>query len=135
QKFFDSANTIMHTPNPNTASNKFKPACLTGGRHAAQSITANDPAYVAAFSSPTSAGPLCRMSAANTGIIATAPPNSTANRSSAIDPTSTWLANTYFTPSTMLRNTGSRSATGGTGRLGINATHSQAAANRALMRL
>ena len=86
QKFFEKAKMSMLMPKPVTVSNKFRPARAMGGWRVATSIMSKAPAEGAAFNNPKPLAPTCKMSLANIGKSAMAPPKSTAKRSSAMAP-------------------------------------------------
>jgi len=69
---------------------RMRPACFLGGNRVVASIEINAPAEGIVRSRPKPTGPTCRMSVANTGSMAMAPPKKTANRSRAIEDSSTW---------------------------------------------
>ena len=80
QNIFDKAKTMIQTPNPPTAYNNFFPCCLCNGKSVSNTTTKIEPISDAAFSQPNPMAPDLRISFAKTGIMATAPPNNTANR-------------------------------------------------------
>ena len=69
------------------------------GKTASSAAVAAAPIAGAVRSRPSPSGPVARMSLANTGSIAVAPPNSTANRSSEIAPSTTGRDRTKRNPS------------------------------------
>ena len=77
-----SPNRIVHTPNPVTEMSKLRPVCAKGGQRVSAILVITAPTAGAARSSPNPDGPVCSISAANTGNSAIAPPNSTENKSS-----------------------------------------------------
>lgn len=106
---------MMLTPNPATPSSRVRPLFRSGGCRVAHSITSRAPTAGAASISPNPRGPTPRMSEAKTGSSATTPPNSTANRSSAIDPRITGSRRTNLRPPRMLWAMLSRSGGAGCG--------------------
>ena len=82
----DSAKPIMNAPNATTERRNVRPICRPGGRSAMNADINTAPIAGAARSAPRPVGPTNRISAAKIGRIATAPPNSTANRSRVIAP-------------------------------------------------
>src|SRR5580704_8163327 len=118
----ETANTIIETPKPPTAQNKLRPAWRTGGCRLHHNIDNRAPVVGAAFRTPSPILPTPRMSWANTGKRAIAPPNSTANRSSAIEPSMTRLPATYRTPVATLVHIDSFAGAAGVGRGAIRVT-------------
>ena len=86
QNNFDRANTIMQIPNIATDMSSFFPCAFFNGNAVSNTITITDPISDAALSHPNPMGPTFKISFAKTGIIATAPPNKTANKSSVSAP-------------------------------------------------
>src|ERR1035437_9136666 len=84
--FRDSPNTTVHAPNPPTHHSMIAPACRLNGRCASTIAMITAPVPGAPRRIPNPVAPTPRMSFANTGISATAPPSSTANMSSEIAP-------------------------------------------------
>src|ERR1035437_2451485 len=84
--FRDSPNTTVHAPNPATHHSMIAPACRLNGRCASTIAMITAPVPGAPRRIPNPVAPTPRMSFANTGISATAPPSSTANMSSEIAP-------------------------------------------------
>ena len=76
----------MKTPNSATAERNSRPARRGGGRSASRPDISTAPTAGAARRAPSPCGPTCRISSAKIGRMATAPPNSTASRSSVIAP-------------------------------------------------
>ena len=77
-----SPNRMVHTPNPVTEISRLRPVCAKGGQRVSAMLVITAPTAGAARSSPSPDGPVCRISAANTGNSAIAPPNNTEKRSS-----------------------------------------------------
>ncbi len=97
----------MNTPNSATAIRKVRPARPGGGRSASQPDISTAPIAGAARSPPRPSGPTWRISWAKIGRIATAPPNSTARRSSTIAPTNTRRVRRNASPAFTLASSGS----------------------------
>ncbi len=117
RKFSDSPKKMIEIPKPATEICNSRPARRRGGFRRATIITPSDPSAGAALSNPNPVAPTFKISDANIGRSATAPPNRTANRSSAIEPTNIWFENTYLIPSRILCHAPISSWTGGNGRL------------------
>ncbi len=83
---FDRANTSVAAPKRATPVNIASPACLRIGRAASTRATMVAPMAGELRNWPKPRAPTCRMSLANTGSRAVAPPSSTATRSSEIEP-------------------------------------------------
>ena len=83
---------MVKTPKPATAHNIVTPILRLSGRCASNSAIAPAPIAGAVRSRPSPHGPVLRISLANTGSSATAPPSSTANRSREIDPRITFCS-------------------------------------------
>ena len=98
----DSANPIMARPKPATASNSVRPAWGRGGRTASSRRRDQRPHGGRRAQQAEALGPTCRISSANTGSSATAPPNSTANRSRVMAASSTRSPSRKRTPSPTL---------------------------------
>ena len=77
---------IVKIPNPATDHSSVVPDRPRKGRCASSTAIIAAPTPGAVRSSPSPHGPVCRISRAYTGRSATAPPSSTANRSSEIAP-------------------------------------------------
>jgi hypothetical protein len=77
----ETANKIMKHPNPITVSNIVLPCFPFSGKIVNAVTVVIEPMSDAALSQPKPIGPQCKISFANTGTIATAPPNNTANKS------------------------------------------------------
>ncbi|MNC32556.1 hypothetical protein D3C75_809180 [compost metagenome] len=77
---------MVATPNTPTAVNIVRPTLRWNGKRASQSDISNAPTAGAERNRPRPIGPVSRMSLANTGSNAVAPPNNTANRSSEMAP-------------------------------------------------
>lgn len=90
----DRPKAIMQTPKPATANSKIRPWCCRSGNKVMVTIIAIEPISIAALSQPKPTGPTLKMRSANSGISATAPPNSTAKRSSEMAPSNILCANT-----------------------------------------
>ena len=99
KKFFDKANKMMQSPNPPTAKKSRRPWPLRIGKKVSISTLQMEPISAAAFSQPKPMGPMCRIVLANTGTMATAPPNNTAKRSSVNAPNTSLVVNTNRNPS------------------------------------
>ena len=95
-------NRIMHTPNSATTLNNVRPARSIGFRCASAKLIPTAPILGAARNSPNPLGPTCRISAANTGNNATAPPNNTENKSRVNAPSRIRSLNTKRTPALRL---------------------------------
>ena len=80
---FDSAKTIIATPNPATAESRIRPALRLIGWRAKYKPIKIAPQAGAARSRPSVSGPLCNTFLTKAGSKAIAPPNSTANMSKA----------------------------------------------------
>jgi len=72
---------MMQIPNPVTTTRSIFPWFFRKGTIDKRVMMHIEPISEAAFSNPNPSAPEFRMSVANTGIIATAPPKSTANMS------------------------------------------------------
>ncbi len=103
---FDSANPIVKTPNAITARMNVRPIRRPGGRNAMNPDIRTAPMAGAARRAPRPRGPTCRISPAKIGKIATAPPNSTATRSSVIAPRKIGRVNRKARPSRTLATSG-----------------------------
>ena len=107
----ESAKTMVATPNTATAASILRPTLLLSGRRASTIDMASAPTAGAARRKPRPQGPACRMSRANIGSSAVAPPSSTAKRSSEIVPSMTGRLRMKETPAkTEASVTGSRLA-------------------------
>lgn len=84
QNHCESPKTIVAAPKPVTAQSIALPARFIGGRCARMNAMANAPMAGAARSQPSPSAPVWRMSLANIGSSAVAPPRNTANKSSVI---------------------------------------------------
>ena len=89
---------MVASPNPTTANISTRPGRCHGGRRVVTSAIASAPAPGAARSQPRPAGPTPRMSLAKIGSSATAPPNSTPNRSSVMAARNSGLSRTNRKP-------------------------------------
>ena len=103
---------MVATPNTATAANIFQPVPRSMGRVAKVSAIIAAPTAGALRNRPRPIGPTCRMSRANTGSSAVAPPSSTANRSSEIAPKTTGRARKKRTPSATRANLPASAPTG-----------------------
>ena len=87
----ESPNTTMLAPNVATATSSVRPARRPSGRRVSIAAPKSAPTAGALRSTPRPVGPTCRIERANNGSRATAPPNSTASRSSMIAPNRIWV--------------------------------------------
>src|SRR5580658_4784331 len=83
-------NTIVKTPKAATHHNIVDPTRRLNGRYASRIAIAPAPTAGALRSNPSPHGPVCKISCAYAGSSATAPPSSTANKSSEIEPNTTF---------------------------------------------
>ena len=109
----DSANTSIATPNTATAPISVRPTRRSSGCWASQTDSSSAPTAGAARSRPRPHGPTCRMSLANIGSSAVAPPSSTANRSSEIAPSITGWPRRKPMPASTLRQLAGSFGAGG----------------------
>ncbi|MNF95249.1 hypothetical protein D3C84_779910 [compost metagenome] len=86
QNEVDRPNAMVATPNTPTAVNITRPTLRSTENRASHSDISNAPTAGAERNKPRPHGPVSRMSLANTGSKAVAPPSSTANRSREIAP-------------------------------------------------
>ncbi len=99
RKLCDMPNTIVANPKIATAENILMPDWRSTGQRESRSAVSAAPVAGALRRSPSPTGPTWRMSRANTGRRAVAPPSNTAKRSSEIAPKITGLCRTKRTPS------------------------------------
>ena len=99
QYHWEIPNKIMQMPNPATAISNFLPCCFFKGNKVKPITTRIEPISAAAFSQPKPTGPAFKISRAKTGIIATAPPNNTANKSRERAPNTSLVEKTKRNPS------------------------------------
>ena len=86
-----------------------RPTRRASGQRVSTTDVSNAPAAGAARSRPSPHGPTCRMSLANIGSSAVAPPSKTANKSSDTAPSSALRRQTNSAPASSVRiDTGSR---------------------------
>ena len=97
-KLRDTPNPIMHRPNPATANSNVRPVRSNGGQRVNATLEITAPRAGAARKIPRPCGPTCKISAANTGSNAIAPPNSTENKSRVIAPRMTGSPRTNRKP-------------------------------------
>src|SRR4030088_1123801 len=102
QILFDTPNTTVAAPKMPTQISIVAPAFRLIGFTTIVSDTASAPTEGIARSSPSPRGPARRMSVAKIGNSAVAPPSSTANRSSEIDPSGSFDRHTYSRPASMV---------------------------------
>ncbi|MNF92164.1 hypothetical protein D3C84_748010 [compost metagenome] len=86
QKEVDSPKAMVATPNTPTEVNMIRPTLRSMGKRASQKDISSAPTAGAERSRPRPQGPVSRMSLANTGSRAVAPPSSTAKRSREMAP-------------------------------------------------
>ena len=86
QNEVDRPNAMVATPNTPTAVNITRPTLRSTGNLASHSDISKAPMAGAERNMPRPQGPVSRMSLANTGSSAVAPPSSTANRSREMAP-------------------------------------------------
>ncbi len=86
QYIFDNPNPMIQSPKPVATKSRIFPWFFFSGTNESVMIISIEPISEAAFKSPKPSEPTFRISLAKTGIIATAPPNSTANISSICAP-------------------------------------------------
>ena len=90
---------MMHNPKVATALKRVRPVRRNGGSHAIAALMTTAPmAGAARESNPSPEAPMCRISSANTGSSAVAPPNSTEKRSRDSAPRTTGSLKTKRTP-------------------------------------
>ena len=94
----ESPNTTMLPPKTPTTTSSLRPAMPRSGRRVSMIPARRAPTAGALRSTPSPTGPTSRMSRANSGSSATAPPKSTATRSSEIAPSSTGVRRTNRSP-------------------------------------
>ena len=87
----ESPKTTVKSPKPDTHHSMATPARRVKGRWATTMAMATAPTPGALRRIPSPAAPTFRISRAYTGSSATAPPSSTANRSSEMAPSISWL--------------------------------------------
>ena len=122
-KFVVTPSTIVPMPNSATTTSSVRPMWRCTGRTVRNSVTLPAPMPIAARSTPSPTAPTPSRSSAMAGSSATAPPNSTANRSSEIAPSRIGCVRTKRTPSTAScivarsRTTGGASWSGRTKRI------------------
>ncbi len=118
-KLVDSPNATVARPKPITAHSILGPTLFSSGRHAIQPATTAAPSAGAPRMMPRPSGPTARMSRANTGSMAVAPPSSTANRSSVMQPSRNRCRQVNCAPSTIWRMgcLGTASCSARTGRI------------------
>ena len=104
QKWPDRPNTTIHTPNSATASISVRPTRRRRGQRVSSADMTRAPTAGALRSRPSPSGPSWRMSRANMGSRAVAPPSNTANRSSDTAPSSTLRSHTKATPASNVRS-------------------------------
>ena len=85
-KLVETPNTSVARPYTATASNIRRPTLRSTGQRVSTADISSAPTAGAARSNPRPVGPTCRISFANIGNSAVAPPSSTANKSSEIAP-------------------------------------------------
>ena len=108
-KLEDAPNATMARPYTPTASSKVRPTRRCSGQRASMTEVSKAPTAGAPRSKPSPQGPTCRISLANIGSSAVAPPSSTANRSSDTAPRTALRWQMKMTPAkTVRRVTGSR---------------------------
>ena len=126
-KLVDRPNSTIVAPYSATDPSSQTPLRRCTGQRVSSSDITNAPAAGAARSNPKPQGPVCRMSRAKIGSSATAPPSSTANRSSETAPSTTGRCAMKRSPaSSAPAETGSRVR--GTARASIRITQTSAAA-------
>ncbi|MNO81969.1 hypothetical protein D3C76_732280 [compost metagenome] len=86
QNEVDRPKAMVAAPKMPTARNMIRPTLRSMGKRASQNDISSAPTAGAERSRPRPQGPVSRMSRANTGSSAVAPPSSTANRSSEMAP-------------------------------------------------
>ena len=92
KKLVDNPNPMIAIANTATATSNARPARSIGGRCARSTPISTAPSAGAARRTPNPCGPTCRISEANTGNSASAPPRNTEKRSSDMAPRmSGWL--------------------------------------------
>ncbi len=112
----------MKTPNSATAEQEQAPRAPGGGRSASRPDISTAPTAGAARRAPRPCGPTCRISSAKIGRMATAPPNSTASRSSVIAPRKIGRVKRNASPARTLATSGSARADRGRAGARMRAT-------------
>jgi hypothetical protein len=137
QKVVDRPKTTVAAPKAATATSSFQPAPPRIGKRASSSAKSSAPIEGAARKRPRPQGPVWRMSRAKMGRRATAPPSSTAKRSSVIAPRMMGWAKMNRRPASTsadLDTPGSRGARPvRCGRTGVITTRAMSSSTRAML--